>query len=163
MITFLFFFLTKMNEVQMNEDQMNEVPRRGYYATSTSTAYGHQKTGSQGSLTTALLLTNTTVMITLFKKHGCLNDATCISGLFLACLSIVLQISIGILLITLARNEHIHHAKKDRTNREDNKLLRKNDDNEQRKKNAKRVNTIILVLSFLVVVSNIALNGIYNS
>lgn len=145
------------------------------YATSTSTAYGHQKTGSQGSLSTALVLANVIVVKTLLSKHECLKDVMCIACLVLACLSIMLQIAIGILLIILARNEHKHHAKKNKNvsrentteQCEDDKGNLKTEDQEdkqnKRKKRAKRMNFIILVLCFLVVVSNIALHGLYSS
>ena len=142
-------------------------------------AYVNQKTGCQGGLTTALLLSNVTLTKRLLKEGNCTEDFICMVGIICLGISIFMQMIGGVLLIIVARREQrtgqlkkeveyaqTNPSKKDEEaqtnpsqsekNQADVKV--KNKLNEIRR--TEHLNTTVLVITFIVTVMNIFINGL---
>ncbi|VDI67874.1 Hypothetical predicted protein [Mytilus galloprovincialis] len=128
-------------------------------------SYVHQKTGSQGSLTTALLVSNVSLMKNLLQTGKCGDSDKCIAGVTLLCVSILLQVAAGIMLVILAPREQksSNLKKKDRQSSalETEEIIQeKANIRKSRKILNDRINTTVLILTFLIAVINIVINGI---
>lgn len=151
-------------------------------------AYVNQKAGAQGSLTTALLLSNVSLVKTLLQKKECSHDTVCIAGVVLICLSILIQIVVGAMLVILARREKYISKQEEEEEREKDAYISekieeetmvdvsyqngpdgdktsfgidsiKKEERKKKKRTMYKMNTGVLVLTFLVAIINIIING----
>ena len=136
---------------------------------------------AKGMLDVALLLSNASRLKHLLRS-SCFDDAKCIAGVVVLCISIVLQCVVGVMLIILARFEqrsvdwerkkmdaesnsdgnamHLLETKADQQKPKslmtlgvENALLQKN-------KPTLRLNTAVLLLVFIIVVFNVLMDGL---
>lgn len=132
----------------------------------------------EGMLDIALLLSNASQMKSLLNQN-CLDSVKCIVGVISLCISIILQVAVGIMLIILGRREQlsIKRAKLvEKIPEEEN--LKKNDDEDKKEKvpngslslteqadwltkdkSTMKLNTIILIIVFIIVVMNVLIDG----
>ena len=140
--------------------------------------YNMRKTIVKGMLDVALLLSNASRMKSLLNQN-CLDSVKCIVGVISLCISIILQVAVGIMLIILGRREQlsIKRAKLvEKIPEEEN--LKKNDDEDKKEKvpngslslteqadcltkdkSTMKLNTIILIVVFIIVVMNVLIDG----
>lgn len=137
----------------------------------TRTAYGETyKTGSQVSLTTALLWSNVTLMNTLLMQKECWARIPCLMGYVLVSTSIVLQITTGILLIIQHNWERANAKEKNDIEMKrkkdvddcgcNNDITKRENTLKKRELKTENLNMTIVIFSFLVAVINIFINGI---
>jgi hypothetical protein len=144
--------------------------------------YNMRKTIAKGMLDIALLLSNASRMKSLLKRN-CLDSVKCTIGVISLCISIILQVAVGIMLIILGRREQlsINNAKLvEKNSKEENlqKTDETNDDEDKKKKvpnesmslaeeadclkkdqSTMNLNTIILIVVFIIVVMNVLIDG----
>lgn len=169
----------------MNKEKVQVIKSKG----TMNNSYVNQKAKAQGSLTTALLLSNVSLVKTLLQKKECKLQTVCIAGVLLICLSIMLQIVVGVMLVILSRREQYMVKRMKEEDREKEAYIFKHikeetmadasyqigpDDDktsfgidpvkkEERKRKKRlmyRLNTCVLVLTFLVAIINIIINGL---
>jgi hypothetical protein len=144
--------------------------------------YNMRKTIAKGMLDIALLLSNTSRMKSLLKEN-CLDSVKCTIGVISLCISIILQVAVGIMLIILGRREQlsVKRAKLVEKKPEEENLQNTdetNDDEDKKKKvpnrslslaeeadclqkdqSTMKLNTIILIVVFIIVVMNVLIDG----
>lgn len=144
--------------------------------------YNMRKTIVKGMLDVALLLSNASRMKSLLNQN-CLDSVKCIVGVISLCISIILQVAVGIMLIILGRREQlsIKRAKlvekipeeenlkqTDETNGDQDKKekvpngslsLTEQADWLTKDKSTMKLNTIILIVVFIIVVMNVLIDG----
>ena len=144
--------------------------------------YNMRKTIAKGMLDIALLLSNASRMKSLLKEN-CLDSVKCTIGVISLCISIILQVAVGIMLIILGRREQlsVKRAKLVEKKPEEENLQKTdetNDDEDKKKKvpngslslaeeadclkkdqSTMKLNTIILIVVFIIVVMNVLIDG----
>lgn len=144
--------------------------------------YNMRKTIVKGMLDIALLLSNASRMKSLLNQN-CLDSVKCTVGVISLCISIILQVAVGIMLIILGRREQLcmKRAKLVEKKSEEENLKKTdetNDDEDKKKKfpngtlslaeesdwlkkdqSTMKLNTIILIVVFIIVVMNVLIDG----
>ena len=176
----LLFFIAGSSSENYKEDSIS------FYSTQVHVVmaieYNTRKTIVKGMLDIALLLSNASQLKSLLKEN-CFDSVKCTVGVIFLCISIILQVVVGIMLIILGRREQLSmkRAKLVEKKPEEENLKQTdetNDDEDKKKKvpngslslaeeadwlkkdqSTMKLNTIILIVVFIIVVMNVLIDG----